>query len=382
MDSPNPDSYLLSRINTIQADLDSKTVAIAEIQRDVGRLCSALLGPATTIVRSDTFSDDSSHRERQAPYRLTYGNHSDREPEDPSSIGTTLTKVSITGAPPLPSIKSEVNPHRLIGSSIGIVGNGGENHAGEASKTLTVRNADRPHTPIYESYVDGEVVDDTHWQVEGLSINGTRTPAPSVGVGGPIASPPLQPTTQIMVNGVPRSIPSSLKGSAPVKKSALAPLRESLGPSEPVFYGRTIRATAPAKVPGWKGGPAPAQVSARVPPTIPEAPPGVAGAERQVSQPQLSRKPRGKGCANCGDVTHILKYCRKKTGKGPEGGENSEKMFHHRPNHPMNQPITRPCEKAPGYPIDRQIELIETILAQTRMKQLGIQPVAVPAFMY
>ncbi|KAK6335682.1 hypothetical protein TWF696_002448 [Orbilia brochopaga] len=417
MDPSKQDPYLLSRINNIQADLDSKTTAIAEIQRDVGRLCTALLGPNGSVARSQTYSEVSSHPARQAsPYIPTNNNQTAQEIDNPSSIGTSLTKVSVTGAPPVPSIKSEFNPQQSIGA---YAGNASNNE--DTSKALVLHRGYHNPTPTYQPVTHGPPVNTVQWQPQGLPINGMNPPAPTI--VGPIVGP--QFTTNININGVPRSIPSSLKGSAPAKKSVLAPVRESLGPSAPVFYGRTVRASAPAKVPNWKGGPAPPHVSARMAPPVLQGPQGPAGPigpmhaiglmhpigpvhpngltypanlihpaglihpggtghitqppqlqpNQQHQQQQNYRKFR-KGCANCGDITHIQKYCRKKAGEG------DGKIFHHRPNHPMNHPVTRSSEKAPGYPIDRQFELIETILAHNRMMQMGIKPPAIPAYFY
>ncbi|KAF3918505.1 hypothetical protein ABW21_db0205955 [Orbilia brochopaga] len=234
--------------------------------------------------------------------RKPLANQGIKELENPSSIGTSLTKVSVRNAQALqapPSVKSEINPHQFASSSFGntgIIGNNEEREAREAAHTLLqLHRGHQSPTPTYGIYTSGlqdpdgspvntgritngqlRVVNGcpssngspvanhhvpvinyapvvsrvpivnqapiinhapivnhapvvNHWQAEGLSIN--RPKAPAQIADGTTMVP--QPTTNININGVQRSIPSSLKGSAPMRNSALAPVQQALPPKLP-----------------------------------------------------------------------------------------------------------------------------------------------------
>ncbi|EWC45310.1 hypothetical protein DRE_00709 [Drechslerella stenobrocha 248] len=369
---PKQDANILSMINDIQADLESKTNAIAEIQRDVGRLCSALLGGNIPIIRQEPYPKTQNQLEPKAPYEFTSGTPVDRDLEDHGSVGTTLTKVSVSGTPPVPYLDPETKDGLLIPSSVSNVDYKTGQETAYSTKNPAWYSGDvAPSTssidPVSAYRPPPDTLSNMNCQEK---IEGQSTDIPP---GSGHTEPPTNPqfTTQVMVNGVPRRIPSTLKVSARFKKHDLAPTRESLGPSEPISFTRTIRASAPARFSGWKTSTLSAHNLAKTP-TIFESSPGPVMKERQASQQHNSRKSRSRACNNCGDPSHIQKHCKKKASNqkqlGSDGGCSADKPVFHRLQS-THQPVTRPCEKAPGYPIDRQFELIDTIQAHNRMIQ-------------
>ncbi|EPS35994.1 hypothetical protein H072_10424 [Dactylellina haptotyla CBS 200.50] len=370
MESSNQDINVLSMIKDIKADLDSKTADIAEIKDSVNLLKNILLSTVTNSVdrgRQMHFQDENKVAFHQPPTL------EDQGVDNISSVGTSLTKVSRSDSSRdmyLPGYLGKY-PDPLVAAASASTNDNDDsaNHIDPAwfdSKTIippkrVMSVPDTENTVSRPPSARDTISNHDHWQRRQF---GQAIAPESVG----ICHDPQEFMTNVMVNGVPRSIPSALKVSAS-KKQPMGQRRETLGPSQPFVFTRTIRASAPAKFPGWHGG---------APVPFPQADLASkhhsrpTGDGKRGSESHGLRKFRPKHCTICGEGTHHYKDCPKKSTKherfdkqrlGSEAGDSSDKSST-RPSANGKGPICRPSEKAPGYPMDRQLELINTIIVR------------------
>ncbi|KAF3926258.1 hypothetical protein ABW20_dc0105027 [Dactylellina cionopaga] len=329
-----------------------------------------------------------------SPTRLspTFDDQGIRDIENPSSIGTTLTKVSHSASPRVLSPeKSDEDPHDHAGTT-------SANISDETKrKEYDLENLpwwdQKPVVPTGRSASlfansskfsqNGMPGSDTNWDLKAPKRVAATDPTNS-------DNDTQSFTTKVMVNGVPRRIPSAIKASASSQKQILGGQRESLGPPQPMPFTRTIRASAPAKFAGWHGGPPPLP-----PPPLSHPAPGLPRAHSPYnkqhahpnaggkghSAPRFPRKFRPKQCTICGATSHLHKDCPQRGGNSKQGGFHNKqigggdtvtKSAIYSNSGSGKGSIFRPSEKAPGYPIERQLELVDTIVAQVRAIKLNL----------
>ncbi|KAK6544499.1 hypothetical protein TWF694_001193 [Orbilia ellipsospora] len=374
------DIDVVSMIKNLKADLDSKSNDIAEIKESVNVLKSLLLATNRITASMKKQLDDEDEKEF-----ISYHSQSPEEhgSDNLSSVGTSLTKVSRSGSQQASSQYDETDKKGImdpLGASISPGDEDSRPKATECPAWLNPNSASQvghvipsPVAPVFPPMNDISIND-----ANGQAKNSQRIlPLNQIAA----ASGNQNSMTKIMINGVPRNIPSG-KGSAP-KKSFYAQNKEALGPSQPVPFTRTVRNSAPAKFAGMQSG-MPLRNFTAPPISTKQYQPFEKSNQRRVSEPHRSRKPRpAKYCTSCGDQAHHLYDCPKagiihlegSDGRQfkPEHADASEKAGPAQRTFGNGKgPIFRPSEKAPGYPVDRQLELINTVIV--RLEADGWRP--------
>ncbi|KAF3929326.1 hypothetical protein AA313_de0209308 [Arthrobotrys entomopaga] len=374
------DVDVVSMIKNLKADLDSKSADIAEIKESVNLLKSVLLATNRITAPMKKQLDQEDEKEfHSSPSQAPEDHGSDNL----SSVGTSLTKVSRSSSQQAPFRFDEAEKKSIMVPAGATTS--------PSSEVTSRKNTDCPAwldpNPIPQAgHVIPSPVTPAFPSTNGMSMNDTNGQAgdsQKIIPCNQIAteSGPQTSMTKIMINGVPRNIPSG-KGSAP-KQSFYAQQKETLGPSQPVLFTRTVRNSAPAKFPGTQAAMPFRNLTA----------PSMATKQHQsfekpnqrhVSEPHRSRKSRpAKYCTSCGDQHNHLKNCPKEgiiqlggfdgRQSKPEHADGSEKVGPgHRTFGNGKGPIFRPSEKAPGYPVDRQLELINTVIV--RLEAGGWRP--------
>ncbi|KAK6499710.1 hypothetical protein TWF481_010071 [Arthrobotrys musiformis] len=395
-------------IQDMRAELDSKSADIAEIKDSLVLLKNFLLGAAANQV-GVTKPPEHKTGDQDVPSRpLSTETASSKDAGNPSSIGTTLTKVSRSSAPRAlsPSGPLEKNLRPSEGGS----GSKNPSDVENANDKATIKPPCFGEKQLLGGLPNSESVDgglthprptdevsthSGHWQTKDQNTTNSSY-EPNVSVG--------QPTLTISINGVPRSIPSAAKGSVPSKKPSKPAHTQGLAqPSMVPIQPNGV--SAPQNFRGWQAGlhPQPPFMAGHMtlqapfvgqwqgrkhPGAIGPAPFSSSfgpGPHRQNMRTYggknlgsyASTKPRMKPCTYCGDFMHFHKYCPFKLAN-PNfiGGVNKQIGFHGKDNSksfgPYGlkegkrlQPLDR-LDKSPSYPIDRQLELIDSIVALVR----------------
>ncbi|RVD84210.1 uncharacterized protein DFL_005972 [Arthrobotrys flagrans] len=388
MDSPTNQEHIVSLIRGMKVELDSKTADIAEIKDNLALLKSFILGAATNQAGANKPTEHDTRAKDASEKNLRSSEGSSKS----KKLSDTENSIEKVGSMSL----SIDNNHLLHGLYTPVSGGDDEITRPRSTGELSITSSHWQMQPQTEAGSDNEFKPPAHHQRQQQQLFSHPDP-----VG-------QQPTTKISINGVPRAIPSTTKGSAPFNKPSIPIQPGGLAPPY-MMHNRAFGPSVPQNFRSWQGGPQPQQPFAvgssnlQVP-TIGQwqsrRSPGAFGpttfppafglsAQRHNSRaPGMHPffKPRMKSCTYCGGPTHFYKQCPQKLADfkggrldkqpGPNGGNKYNKPFNsHKGVHPPDR-----LDKSPSYPIDRQLELIDYMVALNRADdirkaaQAAVQP--------
>ncbi|KAK6515388.1 hypothetical protein TWF506_007724 [Arthrobotrys conoides] len=401
MDSPNRQEHIVSMMEGMKLDLDSKAVDIAEIKDSLALLKSFILKAAADQANNQSEQDIGVKVDAPPPRPLSAKTKASKDGGNSDTLSTSLTKVSHSTElrPTTPSETSKKGVRSSQGSpKPNNHGDGGSNIEEAASKSplfdsnhllrglsTSLTGDDELARP--ES-TGGVSLDSSHWQMKPQTeVASDHAPTSTV-------QQPQEQTTKVSINGVTRAIPSSIKGHNSSKKPSMPMPPGGFGPPH-MRHNNGFGAPARHNMHGFQGGPQPqphphfngappnwqaqpgAQWQGGRQPGIfnPAAGPQAYGppAHRYNSYAAGMHAPskfRPKTCTNCGDPAHFYKHCPQRSA-GFKGGQlkkrfNGKKCLsffgYCRDTEDCNCP-----EKAFPFSIDRQTEFIDYMIEINRI---------------
>ncbi|KAK6356312.1 hypothetical protein TWF718_000673 [Orbilia javanica] len=371
----------------MKLELDSKAADIAEIKDNLALLRNFILGATPNQEETSKQAEDTTEaKDASPPHPSSIETDVSKGLGHHTSIGTDPAKALLAPGACVLSLPetSEENPHSFEELSEPNNLSDSENIAERAARDP--QSFDNTHSLRRLPNPASEDNEPTRPRSAGVSTSSSHWQAQTAGDYRQMAVG-QQPTTNVSINGVAKAIPSSIAGTS----SFLPYPPQPRGPAAPyMMYGHPFGAPAPPSFVGWQGGPQPQppylqaraigqwsdgrSLGAFGSPVVSSA--FVTSVQRYNTRagPHAFPKARAKSCSRCGDPAHFYKHCphkhaNSKGGKqfGTCGGKRCGGPFG--PNKGGLHSLDR-LDKAPPFPIDRQMELIDYMVATNRADDL------------
>ncbi|KAF3291242.1 hypothetical protein TWF970_000469 [Orbilia oligospora] len=410
MDSPNHKEHIISMMEGMRLDLDSKSADIAEIKSNLALLTSYIIGAANKQANSPSEQNNGA-KDVSPPRQLSAETNASQDGGNSDTLSASLTNVSHSTEPRaisssdisgegLRSLQGSPKPNNQNDSDSNIENAATKSPSPDNNHFLhglstPLANDDEITRPDSSG---GVSISSSIWQIRPQ----TEVPSdcePKFTVQQPEQQKPQQQqTTKVSINGVTRAIPSSIKGPDSFKKPPMPFQPGSFAPPY-MKHNNAFGASATHSFHGWQGGPQPHPHFAVGPSAWHAHPAGQwqgakhPGAFGPAAGPHAfgpfshryehyatglhAPKTRVKTCTNCGDPTHFYKHCPQRSATfnggrpnkqfGPDGGKKCLSFFGFCKNF-------KECDcpnRASSFSIDRQLEFIDYMIEVNRVDSIN-----------